>query len=235
MSDGAWRCIAGLAYLLLAPHLVVAPPCFDGPRCLFPVHERRVEDEAVLVEARVPPVAEAAVLVAEDLFCCQLRCEQRASVLLTLRPEELIVTVFEPLIIAEVPVHFVEQQVVEAYALGVRLGQLLIRDALGVNSAHVARDAAARVVEDHHSVADVALPHLDGHAVVHDLEEGEVFLMRFQNLVVNEVVLGLVSIAAVPKGIAAWAGQVRHKIAFIPASYFPLFYLAFYGAGSVTG
>ena len=92
---------------------------------------------------------------------------------------------------------------------------------------HVARDRAARVVEDHQAVTDVAFPHLGGHAVELELEEGKVITVSLEHVVFDEVALRLLPGATVPEPVPAWAGQVRHGPTFPCVFSCEAIYLAF--------
>lgn len=86
---------------------------------------------------------------------------------------------------------------------------------------------AARVVEDHQAVADIAFPHLGGHAVELELEESEGITVSLEHVVFDEVALCLLPGATVPEPVPAWAGQVRHGALFPRVFSCEAFYLAF--------
>ena len=195
--------------LLFPPDLVVSPPGFHRGRALPSVPEGRVEYDEIVVHVRMPPVAEPSVLVAEYLLFHHATSEQRPSVRLAGVAEDFIVRLSARFVLAvNEPTHLVEQKVAETDSALVLASELVFAERFGVDAPHIARDRAARVVEDHHPVADVALPDLCGQVVELDLEEGEVVWMHLEDLALDEVVLRLVPVAAVPEAVLPH-GQAR--------------------------
>lgn len=73
--------------------------------------------------------------------------------------EDFVVWLSAPFVLAvSEPIHLVEQEVVEAGSVFVLAGVLVLAKRFGIDAPHVARDRGARAIEEHHPVADVALP-----------------------------------------------------------------------------
>lgn len=85
--------------------------------------------------------------------------EQRVPVRLAGAAEDFVVRLSTRFVLAvEEPIHLVGQEVVEADSALVLAGELVFAERFGVDTPHVTRNPGARAVEEHHPVADVALP-----------------------------------------------------------------------------
>ena len=83
-----WR---GTRLFLASPDLVVSSPGFHRGRIPISVLEGRVEDDEVVVQVRIPPVAEPSVLVAEYLLFYHATSEQWTPVRLAGVAEDFVV------------------------------------------------------------------------------------------------------------------------------------------------
>lgn len=139
--------------------LAVSPPGFHRDRILLSVLEGRVEDDEVVVQVRIPPVAEPSALVAEYPLFHHAASEQRAPVRLAGVAEDFVVWLSARFVLAaNEPINLVEQEVVKSDSALVLSDELVFAKRFGVDAPHVARDRGARVIEEHHPVADVTLP-----------------------------------------------------------------------------